>query len=118
MKGKQILVFGLLLFFGFTAINCYAQSSNNEQRLVGTWIQEGPGSSNGTIWVFKSDGTLSIGDVNTLKYVATVTVLYWYRTDTDFASTREYTFSADGRTLILINTSNGTTSAVLLRRRA
>jgi hypothetical protein len=43
MKKNLIFVIGVLLFIGFVSVNCSAQSSNNDQRLVGTWrfIEDG-----------------------------------------------------------------------------
>ena len=37
MKRNLIFAFWVLLFFGFAVVNCVAQSSNNDQRIVGTW---------------------------------------------------------------------------------
>ena len=38
MKRKLIFVLWVLLFFGFVLVNCSAQSSTNDQRIVGTWV--------------------------------------------------------------------------------
>jgi len=59
IKRKLIFALGILLFFGFIAINCSAQSSTNDQRIVGTWIFNG---TDGTInfsftYVFNANGT-------------------------------------------------------------
>jgi len=37
MKGK-LIVFMFLLFFGFSALSSFAQSTNNDQRIVGIWV--------------------------------------------------------------------------------
>jgi hypothetical protein len=39
MRDKLVLGFVFLLVFGFPSFVCYAQSSDNEQRIVGTWTQ-------------------------------------------------------------------------------
>ena len=38
MKRKLIFALWVLLFFDFISINCSAQSSTNDQRIVGTWV--------------------------------------------------------------------------------
>jgi hypothetical protein len=58
MKDKLVLGFVVLFFFGFPSFSCYAQSLNNEQRIVGTWIYSAEGF-NSTL-VFNADGSGSI----------------------------------------------------------
>jgi len=65
MKSKAFWCIFVLLFFYLFSTGLYAQSSNNEQRLVGTWILETPflGDSEyliNSVFTFSSNGTLSI----------------------------------------------------------
>jgi len=65
MKSKTFWGIFVLLFFYLFSTGLYAQSSNNEQRLVGTWILEAPflGDSEyliNSVFTFSSNGTLSI----------------------------------------------------------
>jgi hypothetical protein len=95
MKKKLIFAIGVLLFFGFVSVNCSAQSSNNDQRIVGTWIFT---SDNVTITlVFNANGSGSIDGAN-----------FTYGLSVDGELMSSYTglsgkihFSPDGRTLFL-----------------
>jgi ABC-type long-subunit fatty acid transport system fused permease/ATPase subunit len=65
MKSKAFWVIFSLLFFYLFSTDLYAQSSNNEQRLVGTWILEAPFLGNSeylinSVFTFSSNGTLTI----------------------------------------------------------
>ena len=59
MKGKLVLGFVVLFVFGFSSFPCYAQSSNNDQRIVGTWTGSLPGWSQNatTTVVFNANGS-------------------------------------------------------------
>ena len=99
MKRKLIFSLGILLFFSFVSVNCNAQSSANDQRIVGTWVN---GESS---VVFNADGSGSItggafnyGDRN-FTYGISLTGLLgctW-----DFLNNQQIYFSPDGRTLII-----------------
>ena len=91
MKNKCIIA---LLLFLFTTLGSYAQTSNNEQRLVGTWVTEG----NEETWIFNSAGS-GTWRWGTTRYGAAGNriAIYWGG-DT---SILEYYLSTDGRTLIL-----------------
>jgi hypothetical protein len=54
------ITFNFILFF-FNLVICIAQPLNNEQRLIGTWIDKNDSSS---IWTFNSNGKLNINEVN------------------------------------------------------
>jgi hypothetical protein len=51
-----------LIVFVLVATFCFAQSSNDTQRIVGTWLSPG-----GTTFVFNSDGTFT-QDSNSGRY--------------------------------------------------
>ena len=89
---KKILVFSILIL-AFSGL-CFAQNANNEQRIIGTWVEQ----DGRTTWVFNANGTLTQGS-NEYKFVVTDTQLATFR-DGD---THVYiiSFSSDGRTLIL-----------------
>jgi hypothetical protein len=69
MKKEFGFVLVFVLFFGFANIDCNAQSSNNMQRLVGTWIDH-----KGSTWIFNSDGSISssgrLYNNNVIRYSA------------------------------------------------
>jgi len=54
---KRNFVF-VLLFFAFSSFSCFAQSSNNDQRIVGTWICTDTGNSSDSSYtlVFNTNG--------------------------------------------------------------
>ena len=95
MKGKKVLTLGFLLVFSFVAINCNAQSSTSDQRIVGTWITE-----DGFTIVFNANGSGSYsgGGEGTFTYGVSI--------DGELFSTiRDFNgkiyFSPDGRTVFL-----------------
>ena len=109
MKNKCF--FCLFVLF-FISINCYAQSSGNEQRLIGTWVIDG----GGTTLVFNSNGTASI-DGESLKYGAAADKLVIYHPD-DPEDTILWNFyvSTDGRTLIIVIGEGREGVAMVLRK--
>ena len=115
MKNKWSAVFFILSLF-FFSIDCNAQTPNNEQRLVGTWIREDNGSLNGTIWIFNSDGTGSWQGTST-RYGVAANKLIVLRQNSDYVYSYEYFISTDGKTLILLYTHQGTTEGMLFRKR-
>jgi hypothetical protein len=100
MKGKLGFSFVFLLVFGFSSFSCFAQSSNNDQRIVGTWICT---YDNGTATlVFNANGsgtyswTGSDPGSETFTYgISLSDVIY-----TTYHRTITLYFSPDGRTLI------------------
>jgi hypothetical protein len=108
MKKKLFLNIFIPLIFCFVSIGSVnAQSSNDEQRLIGTWIEESLSSSlNGRIWVFNSDGTVSIGNM-TYNYAIAGNKLIYYSSYNNSQDVLEYNISTDGRTLILIYPFSG-----------
>jgi len=55
MKRKLIFTFGILLFFAFVTVNCSAQSSTNDQRIIGTWVCSLDGFT--ATYVFNANGS-------------------------------------------------------------
>jgi len=114
MKHWKVLVF--VLVFGIVFLGCngnggsgvYAQSSNNEQRLIGKWTNSIDGSI--TV-VFNADGSMSgLFDYSKYFIAGDKLLLFsngkqngiWLKS-TDIYDLR---ISTDGRTLIIIDASN------------
>jgi hypothetical protein len=51
-----LFIVGVVLFGAFSAQNANAQNANNQERIIGTWVE----SAGGGIWVFNDNGTLTI----------------------------------------------------------
>jgi len=104
MKRNLIFALGFLLFFGFVSVNCNAQSSNNEQRIVGTWVDE----TNGSTTTFNANGTgTGTGEgaitSGTFKYGVAGNKIAVVLSDGRDSVTFVFDFyiSSDGKTLIL-----------------
>ena len=95
MKENKILVFVVIMLLGFVAINCNAQTSNNEQRIIGTWTD-----GSGTTWVFNTNGTGSSGS-DTFVYGITSGEVTFISSSGNMTQRYMY-FSPDGKTLILL----------------
>ena len=92
---KRIL---LVVLTTLVIVSVFAQSTDNASRLVGTWIN----NVSNARWVFNANGTLAIGN-QTHRYGATETFLAikYARSAIGAVTVFEYSFSSDGRTLIL-----------------
>jgi hypothetical protein len=101
---KRALVFFIVgvVFFGVcSAQSANAQNANIAQRIIGTWVSQA-----GHIWIFKADGTLTIGSTE-CRFGVTDTHLVIVPSDvygTTDAFLRDTVYiisiSSDGRTLI------------------
>ena len=111
MKRKLVLGFVFLFVFGFSSFSCYAQSSNREQRLIGTWVHELKGST----LVFNPNGTYSFQFDSTewepKKYGAAenIIVFIFFRplNNRNEETIGECFISSDGKTLILRGLAGG-----------
>ena len=125
MKTRKILFF--LFVFGITFFGCngnesngvFAQSSNNEQRLIGTWIN----NSNRSTVTFNSDGSMSgistmapISGSNwrhdAVRYAVAgdkIVIYFRYedRESTIVTDGGDFRISNDGQTLIIILNNRG-----------
>ena len=106
MKRKVIFTIGIFLFFSFVAVNCSAQSSTNDQRIVGTWV--GTDSRGDTItYVFNANGSGTFTDSGDSSGTRTIT--YGLSIDGGIKIVGSYEgkiyFSPDGKTLIFSFTS-------------
>jgi hypothetical protein len=102
MKNKCFLSVFVLLILFFVSASCFAQSSGNEQRLVGTWIflyRDGASPL-----VFNSNGTVSGYSFYT-HWAAAGDTLVFYRPNDDNSNSLRFQISSDGRTLIIGNSS-------------
>jgi hypothetical protein len=97
MRNKFVFNFLVLLIFGFSSFSCYAQSSNDQQRLIGTWVGvDSDNDSVGTV-VFNSNGTVT-GYISG-RYFFSNSKLF-IRTNDSIMELSCY-FSSDGRILVL-----------------
>ena len=90
---KRLFVF-LMISMAITSL-CYAQSSNDAQRILGTWANQDASIT------FNSNGTYTgsfLGDGN---YFFSNNKLILYMTDYFSALIYNYYFSSDGRILVL-----------------
>jgi hypothetical protein len=98
MKKEKLFIVMLVMLSAFSFVfsaDIYAQSTNHEQKLVGTWV-----AANGDTWVFNSDGTGTRGN-NNFKYGAIngKIVIHQGSSGTSY----DYIFSQDGGTLLITN---------------
>ena len=98
---KKTFVFFIL--FLFLSVILVAQSSNSDQQIVGTWVNENDGSR----VVFNSNGTMSgsIFNRDCTRYAIAGEIIAIYNNNRE-ASAFEFRISNDGRTLIIIYLPN------------
>lgn len=113
MKGKLVLVSGVLLVFGMVCAGCgkgtgTANDANSIEKLLGTWVSE----ADGTKMVFNSEGTVSDGAELSFKYGVAGNKLAMVATQRGKTITTVWDFyiSSDGKTLILTNGSANVTA--------
>jgi len=117
MKRKLLFALGILLFLCIVSANCFAQSSTNDQRIVGTWIgtytNDGTSITETLVLNANGSGTVTAADgkgnsTGTFTYGISPggEINYVYSGNSTYSSVRNGTiyFSPDGRTLILNNT--------------
>ena len=85
---------------------------SNEQRLVGTWIDENTGKT----MVYNSDGTAASGGQN-FKFGVTANRLAYVWENNSNTYVVEYSISTDGRTLITNVVGGNTGGGSLYRKR-
>ena len=95
---KKLVVFIVLAMV--VIASSVAQSTNNAQRIIGTWVDNGSGKT----WVFNANGTVSgydeDDDAFTYNFgVADTKLAILDRGDLDIFN---ISISSDGRTLILV----------------
>jgi hypothetical protein len=97
MKGKAFFAFGIMLVF--VSVNCSAQSSTNDQRIVGTWV-----ATDDETYVFSANGsgthTDSDGNKSFTYGISNDGVINMMG---DYKEQFKIFFSPDGRTLIVGN---------------
>ena len=100
MKSKYFV--GMVFLFFFIGSGLYAQSHNNEQRLLGTWTIENdyhPSASStetGNTWTFNQNGTFSVGNRSGKWAIAGNTIAFW---NFEFSGSYSFFISPDGRSL-------------------
>ena len=112
MKKNFIYVLWILLFFGFVTVNCSAQSSTNDQRIVGTWIRNGDGYTYTYVFNANGSGTATLIDkdgTNNATYTYGISISgkimpveKKFTNNFPFIIPEgEYYFSPDGKTMII-----------------
>jgi hypothetical protein len=110
---KKVVVFfivAMIVFGACSAQRAEAQSANNAQRIIGTWVEQ-----DGRTWVFNTNGTLTIGSKN-FKYGATDTKLAT-SPSLDGYDIFDISISSDGKTLIITFTDRGSIKGVWLTKK-
>jgi len=106
---KKLFVFfviGILLFGLCSAQNAYAQSSSNDvQRIIGTWSIEGGGIT----FTFNADGSFTASGRHLFhnlvgNYMVNNSRLIFRNSGARNASVRDFYISADGRILVFQHT--------------
>ena len=96
---KCISIVFLVLALCYVSVGLYPQSSNAEQRIIGTWTAV-MGETKGSTWTFNSNGTFELtfeGEKESGKYWITSSKL----AIEIFEIVADFYISTDGRTLIL-----------------
>ena len=101
MKNKTALIFLIILFF--TSNVLFAQSENNEQRIIGTWtvVFSDEYILVNTVWTFNSNGSLNVrasGENVSFQYLVAGSKIF-----VEDLGVLEINISADGRALILVD---------------
>ena len=107
MKKIIGIIFCVLLFFGFAAVNSFAQQSN-EQRITGRWADE-----DGDIWAFNANSTLVV-EGETYRWYVNAYKMLIIDSEDDVALYCDFFITPDGRTLYLLQ---GDYDIFILRRR-
>jgi len=108
MKKYLVFTFFVIVFFGTCSLqNVSAQSTNDAQRIVGTWrIEDGDGHFQGT-FIFNGNGSFvrngSSGNaiINGSFFISTNNRLIMRFPANDRVSIFDYYLSTDGRILVL-----------------
>ena len=120
MKKAFVFIFFAMVISGV----CFAQDTNNEQRIIGTWALNTDRRPIPETWTFNTNGTLSVslnpGNV-AYKYGITDRALITIVTEAPpktikvgSSKTYSYSISSDGNTLILEYVSAGATESIWL----
>jgi hypothetical protein len=104
---KLALTAGLVLAMAFTLSCSEAQAADNEKRIIGTWAIVNTDGSDGSKWVFNSDGTGTFGkDGNndrTGRYAVAdgkLAVVYSFMYNPNYTVIIDLSISTDGKTAI------------------
>jgi len=98
MRKTAILIVLLLAYNGL----CFAQSTGNENRIIGSWQL----ISDGEIWVFSNNGTMTMATRTPVRYGITGTKLAI--DEGGGVMLYDYSIPTDGRTLIVSISMSGT----------
>ena len=91
---RSFLILGFLILFSGI---CFAQTVNNETRIIGTWS-----THDGKTWVFNNNGTMTMdGESHRFGVTGSKIALYFSNV---LLIIFDYSISSDGRTLVLEGT--------------
>jgi len=106
MKNK-VLIFTVVMLL-VLACNVFAQNTNNQQRIIGTWID-----SEGKSWVFNANGTCIFDGVNSRYFVNDSKLIV----RDSYSSIMDIIISSDGRILVIFGLYNERTLGKWLDKR-
>ena len=107
MKNKVIVFVGIL-FFIFVG-NVFSQSTNNQQRIIGTWID-----NEGNRYFFNANGTCNFMGENTRYFIYDSKIIIRIGSGENSAYIMEYIISSDGKILVLSINHQGETFSIWL----
>ena len=102
---KNVAILFTIILISIGCADSSAQSTNHDNRLVGTWVKIG-GQDSGEEWVFNSNGTGTAFE-KTVNYGAVDNKIVFMTAGKYYGSTYEYYFSKDGKTLLLWSDDGG-----------
>jgi len=94
MKKNLFFIFCISVFFVILSPDLFAQAANNEQRIVGTWVDE----NDGKIWTFNANGTGTVDGINIKWGIAQNKIAMVINSET---LVLDFTISSDGRILLM-----------------
>jgi len=103
-KVVVFFIFAMLVFGACSAKRADAQSTNNAQRIIGTWTTQ-----DGETWVFNANGTGTVTDKynNSREYKFTVIDTKLAMTVQSYTKIGDILISSDGKTLFIFYGSDG-----------
>jgi len=93
MNKNLVLIFSIVLL-SIVSPYLFSQAQNNEQRIVGTWVEE----NDGKVWIFNANGTGTVDGIALKWGVAQNKIAIVLDKET---LVMDYTLSTDGKTLLI-----------------
>ena len=102
----------ILLALGFGNVGCYAQSTNDDTKLLGTWVD----IDGSTTYVFTTDGIVTINDIGYRYGAVNGKLVIYYQGRDNNQQAYDYFISRDGKILILTGNLFGFSWGEVLRK--